>query len=267
MFNMSCYALIMICWYKYLLDINFVQNASFLGLTFDLKVKFSKSDFNVFMENGTLLGITMGGLALAFAALMTLYKCLNPSDIVSRNQSYFQRLLAFFNSLFYIWMASALFLLSVPIFTRGVDQPTPKPISEKLALIPPKLAQIGQELHLISSYGLFRRMTGVGGRPEVIIEGANSLNGPWKEYHFRYKPGNLTGSPKFVLPHQPRLDWQMWFAALGNYQHNPWFISLLYRLLEGILCLHIHDLNFSAAYCTPSVSSPEVTVLQSKIYI
>lgn len=34
-------------------------------------------------------------------------------------------------------------------------------------------------------------------------------------------------------PHQPRLDWQMWFAALGNYQNNPWFLNLIYRLLTG----------------------------------
>src|SRR5207249_4127078 len=34
-------------------------------------------------------------------------------------------------------------------------------------------------------------------------------------------------------PHQPRLDWQMWFAALGNYVNNPWFLNLVYRLLDG----------------------------------
>ena len=38
----------------------------------------------------------------------------------------------------------------------------------------------------------------------------------------------------FVLaPHQPRLDWQMWFAALGTYQQNPWYIHLIYKLLKG----------------------------------
>lgn len=42
-----------------------------------------------------------------------------------------------------------------------------------------------------------------------------------------------TFRPRFLLPHQPRLDWQMWFAALGHYQHNPWLISLLYRILEN----------------------------------
>ena len=37
----------------------------------------------------------------------------------------------------------------------------------------------------------------------------------------------------YSAPHQPRLDWQMWFAALGNYHQNPWLMSLAYRLLSG----------------------------------
>ncbi|XP_050457179.1 lipase maturation factor 2-like [Cataglyphis hispanica] len=88
-------------------------------------------------------------------------------------------------------------------------------------------------LHLVNSYGLFRRMTGVEGRPEVIIEGSDSIDGPWKEYEFLYKPGNVNNSLPFVAPHQPRLDWQMWFAALGTYKQNPWLMSLTYRLLTG----------------------------------
>ena len=38
----------------------------------------------------------------------------------------------------------------------------------------------------------FYRMTGVGGRPEVIIEGSNNMNSGWKEYEFLYKPGNVS---------------------------------------------------------------------------
>ena len=78
-------------------------------------------------------------------------------------------------------------------------------------------------------------MTGVGGRPEVVLEGTTGdrKEGPWSEIDFRFKPGKLTVSPPVVLPHQPRLDWQMWFAALGTYQQNPWFPSMIYRLLES----------------------------------
>lgn len=48
-----------------------------------------------------------------------------------------------------------------------------------------------------------------------------------------YKPGNLSASPPMLTPHQPRLDWQMWFAALGPNTQSPWFTSLMYRLLQG----------------------------------
>ncbi|WP_141733259.1 lipase maturation factor family protein [Oligoflexus tunisiensis] len=87
-----------------------------------------------------------------------------------------------------------------------------------------------QPFHLINSYGLFRHMTVT--RPEIIIEG--SMDGVhWKSYEFRYKPGDLRQPPRFVAPHQPRLDWQMWFAALSSFQSTLWFQSLLIRLLEG----------------------------------
>lgn len=35
------------------------------------------------------------------------------------------------------------------------------------------------------------------------------------------------------VPYQPRLDWQMWFAALTTYHDHPWVVSTAYRLLEG----------------------------------
>ncbi|HXA50784.1 MAG TPA: lipase maturation factor family protein, partial [Candidatus Acidoferrum sp.] len=52
-------------------------------------------------------------------------------------------------------------------------------------------------------------------------------------YEFPYKPGDPMRMPPFVAPHQPRLDWQMWFAALGTYQQNRWFVNFMVRLLEG----------------------------------
>jgi hypothetical protein len=69
-------------------------------------------------------------------------------------------------------------------------------------------------------------------RREIIIEGSDD-GGIWKPYEFRYKPGAVSRRPAFVAPHQPRLDWQMWFAALGDYRGNPWFLSFCQRLLEG----------------------------------
>jgi len=82
----------------------------------------------------------------------------------------------------------------------------------------------------VNSYGLFAVMTTE--RPEIIVEGSND-GLEWKEYGFRYKPGDLNRRPSFVAPHQPRLDWQMWFAALGSYRQNPWFVNFCVRLLQG----------------------------------
>lgn len=84
--------------------------------------------------------------------------------------------------------------------------------------------------YITNSYGLFARMTTT--RDEIIVEG--SIDGKeWKTYEFKWKPGNLYVAPCQVAPYQPRLDWQMWFAALGTYHANLWFINFLIRLLEG----------------------------------
>jgi predicted DCC family thiol-disulfide oxidoreductase YuxK len=87
-----------------------------------------------------------------------------------------------------------------------------------------------EPLRSFNGYGLFQVMTTA--RPEIIVQGSNDgVN--WRNYEFKYKAGDLKRRPGFVEPHQPRLDWQMWFAALGNYQSNPWFVQFCVRLLEG----------------------------------
>jgi predicted DCC family thiol-disulfide oxidoreductase YuxK len=92
------------------------------------------------------------------------------------------------------------------------------------------LTRVVAPLMIVNPYGLFAIMTTT--RPEIVIEG--SVDGhAWREYVFRYKPGPLARAPPWNIPHQPRLDWQMWFAALGGAEANPWFQNLLLRLLEG----------------------------------
>jgi hypothetical protein len=82
----------------------------------------------------------------------------------------------------------------------------------------------------VNGYGLFAVMTTE--RPEIILEG--SEDGLfWKAYGYRFKPGDPQTPPHWSAPLQPRLDWQLWFAALGNIQENPWFLSLEVALLRG----------------------------------
>ena len=83
---------------------------------------------------------------------------------------------------------------------------------------------------IVNSYGLFAVMT--TRRSEIIVEGSDDGR-TWKTYEFRYKPGDLLQHPRFVAPHQPRLDWQLWFAALGSVRENPWFLAFCQRLLQG----------------------------------
>jgi lipase maturation factor 1 len=69
-------------------------------------------------------------------------------------------------------------------------------------------------------------------RDEIIVEGSDD-GVQWREYEFRYKPGDVERRPPWNIPHQPRLDWQMWFAALDDAQRSPWFSRFLERLLEN----------------------------------
>jgi lipase maturation factor len=82
----------------------------------------------------------------------------------------------------------------------------------------------------LNGYGLFRVMTKT--RPEIIVEGSRD-GVSWRPYELTYKVGDLQRPPPFVAPHQPRLDWQMWFAALDDVRGEPWFVNFLVRLLEG----------------------------------
>jgi hypothetical protein len=81
----------------------------------------------------------------------------------------------------------------------------------------------------VGSYGLFAVMT--RDRPEIVIEGSNDAR-EWLPYELPWKPGEPRRGSRFVAPHQPRLDWQLWFAALSP-AVPPWFHALMYRLLEG----------------------------------
>jgi hypothetical protein len=87
-----------------------------------------------------------------------------------------------------------------------------------------------QPFHLANGYGLFAVMTTT--RPEIVVEGSEDGE-TWRAYAFRFKPGDPVRRPAFVAPHQPRLDWQMWFAALGECRNSPWLYGLFQRLLEG----------------------------------
>jgi predicted DCC family thiol-disulfide oxidoreductase YuxK len=119
-------------------------------------------------------------------------------------------------------------LVSLILFSSLVE------MDERFGGEPPDIAQdidsVIEPLHLVSSYGLFAVMTTK--RNEIIIQG--SADGThWRDYEFEYKPGDVRRAPPWNIPHQPRLDWQMWFAALDSPDRLPWFWRFVQKLLEN----------------------------------
>lgn len=92
------------------------------------------------------------------------------------------------------------------------------------------LVQMAAPYQIANTYGLFATMT--TSRPEIIVEGSND-GVTWLDYKFPFKPGDLNQAPRQVAPYQPRLDWQMWFAALSDYRATPWFTNFMVRILQG----------------------------------
>jgi hypothetical protein len=121
------------------------------------------------------------------------------------------------------WAAAALIgVASASMFWQTI---TGRPIPFTGSLV-----SVAAPFGIASSYGLFATMTTL--RPEIVLEGSND-GANWSEYEFRYKPGRLDRRPPWVAPHQPRLDWQMWFAAFSSYQDNIWLVNLMARILQG----------------------------------
>ena len=93
-----------------------------------------------------------------------------------------------------------------------------------------RLLAVPSSLMISNPYGLFAVMT--TNRYEFVIEGSNDRK-TWEPYEFRWKPGDPRRPPRQAAPHQPRLDWQMWFAALDPRSIEPWLDNLQLRLLQG----------------------------------
>jgi hypothetical protein len=138
------------------------------------------------------------------------------------------------------------------------------------------LASWTEPFEVVNSYGLFAVMTTT--RPEIVLEGSNDQI-TWTEYSFRFKPVELHKGLPLVAPYQPRLDWQMWFAALGGYRGNPWVAGLVYRLLlndRTVLALldrspftrgphYIRAMLYDYTFSTPEVRARTGTVWNRKL--
>jgi Lipase maturation factor len=90
-------------------------------------------------------------------------------------------------------------------------------------------------LQIVNTYGAFGSITKE--RFEIAIEGSSdeglTERAVWREYEFKGKPGDPGRRPPQIAPYHLRLDWLMWFAAMGSAQDEPWFSELIVKLLQG----------------------------------
>jgi len=90
-------------------------------------------------------------------------------------------------------------------------------------------------LDLVNTYGAF----GTVGRERlnVVFEGTDAgepgAHALWKAYPYRALPVALDRRPPQIAPYQPRLDWQMWFAAMSTPYQYPWTLHLVWKLLNN----------------------------------
>jgi predicted DCC family thiol-disulfide oxidoreductase YuxK len=127
-----------------------------------------------------------------------------------------------------IYAATAVIVLTLPM-NGWLIYSAFKPEAEWPRLLGSVYAR-AEAFRIVNGYGLFRVMT--KDRREIVLEGsADGID--WKPYEFKWKPGDVMRAPGWCAPHQPRLDWQMWFAALGSYRQNPWFVQTVISLLHG----------------------------------
>ncbi|MGC1371364.1 MAG: lipase maturation factor family protein [Candidatus Sulfotelmatobacter sp.] len=97
----------------------------------------------------------------------------------------------------------------------------PLPVTPVAALEPFRIA---------NRYGLFGVMT--RGRYEIEFQGSNDGTN-WITYPYRFKPQALDQGPGVYAPYQPRFDWNLWFASLGQWQEYSIVPRTEVKLLEN----------------------------------
>ena len=87
-----------------------------------------------------------------------------------------------------------------------------------------------EPFRIANEFGLFAVMTRA--RYEIEFQGSNDGQ-TWTPYPFRNKPQDIHSAPRIYAPYQPRFDWNLWFASLGNWRQYPFVLNVEQRLLYG----------------------------------
>jgi hypothetical protein len=112
---------------------------------------------------------------------------------------------------------------SITVFLRYLPDLT-FPAAIRQATVVVRSWGIGHDFHVFPTMQTERH--------ELQIEGSNDGK-EWKAYQFKYKPGPLDQRPVFNIPHQPRLDWMIWFVPPQFPEFMYWFDRFIIKLEQG----------------------------------
>ena len=85
-----------------------------------------------------------------------------------------------------------------------------------------------EPFRIANRYGLFAVMTHA--RYEIEFQGSSD-GITWTPYPFRYKPQDVHQAPGIYAPYQPRFEWNLWFASLGQWRQYRFVLWTEERLL------------------------------------
>lgn len=191
------------------------------GTQIDATVAFTRVQFDKYIGPIIIYAVYFGLVSLATTVLYSL------SNVLFDNQNG-NKGLATISILFYASIAVLLFLSStVPLASlrpasNSTVNPTIRNMYNRL-----------HKLHAVNAYGSpFTKFPPGNDRNEIVFEGADKVDGPWKEYNFLYKPGNPNSSLPFLTPHSAQIDWHLSAAAYSSYDLQPWLLSFTHRILN-----------------------------------
>jgi hypothetical protein len=132
------------------------------------------------------------------------------------------------------WMTGASYALAALVGCLSI------PVVMNLCSPNQRMIAYYEPFDLVGTYGVFGTVTQSPGwttRHAIILEGTTSADPDtatdWKEYRWLAQPSDPATAPIQIAPYQPHLDWQLWFAPMGDYRDSPWMISLISKLLHN----------------------------------
>jgi hypothetical protein len=103
----------------------------------------------------------------------------------------------------------------------------------RLLSVAAPLFELNRRFRLVNSYHLFASITRERIEPELQtlaeaapVDSADD-DARWTPHDLWHKPGDPRRAPDFVAPHQPRVDFQLWFYGLAFRRREPTYVSTL----------------------------------------